>query len=290
MRKGFRGSMVKPLLLDGPLGTEIERRGGDTSMPLWSARALLESPTLIKTIHEDYINAGAEVITTNTFRTQERTLAKAGYKKHGEKLTRLAVQLAHEARGNTTIKVAGSIAPLEECYSPELVPPNSALIREHQEMAKWLYEEGIDVFLIETMNTIREAKVCVEIANSYDIPVWLSFTCDKDGKILSGESWKQAFDTTKNEISALMVNCSTPEASVIAYDELLKFREEYDLQIGMYPNYLFDLESGKHIEEIRSAYYRNLNNVLNQSPEIIGTCCGATPEDTRYLKSLIDNI
>ena len=66
------------LLLDGATGTELQRRGVDTGLPLWSARALIEAPEVLTAIHADYVAAGADIITTNTFRTHRRTLTRAG--------------------------------------------------------------------------------------------------------------------------------------------------------------------------------------------------------------------
>src|SRR5512147_2343807 len=91
-----RGEVV---ILDGAMGTELDRRGVATPLPLWSARALLDAPEVVLAIHEDYIRAGADVVTTNTFRTTARTLRRAGLEPdEGERLTRLAVELARDAR------------------------------------------------------------------------------------------------------------------------------------------------------------------------------------------------
>src|SRR5512137_2763907 len=82
------------LLLDGATGTELQRRGVDTRLPLWSARALIEALDVLRMIHADYLQAGADIITTNTFRTHRRTLERAGYGARTRELTQLAVQLA----------------------------------------------------------------------------------------------------------------------------------------------------------------------------------------------------
>ncbi|MCC6642745.1 MAG: homocysteine S-methyltransferase family protein, partial [Deltaproteobacteria bacterium] len=85
------------MILDGALGTELERRGVPSALPLWSAHALLERPDLVRAIHAEYVAAGAEILTANTFRTQERTLARAGFGARAAELTALAVRLAREA-------------------------------------------------------------------------------------------------------------------------------------------------------------------------------------------------
>src|SRR5512139_2644302 len=121
------------LLLDGAAGTELQRRGVDTTLPLWSARALIEAPEVLRAIHKDYLAAGADIITTNTFRTHRRTLTRAGVGERARELTSLAVQIARDAAGRVDrqIFVAGSMAPLEDCYSPQLVPAADELQVEH---------------------------------------------------------------------------------------------------------------------------------------------------------------
>jgi len=111
------GRPSRPLLLDGATGTELERAGLRTGLPLWSTHALLEAPSAVREIHERYVEAGAEVITANTFRTQRRTLARAGLAQRDAELTRLAVALAREAVAGgkpDAVFVAGSQPPLED--------------------------------------------------------------------------------------------------------------------------------------------------------------------------------
>src|SRR5215510_8802405 len=117
-----------PLLLDGALGTELERRGSSAALPLWSTHALLRDPALVQAVHADYVAAGAEVLTANTFRTQRRVLARAGIGKRARELTLLAVDLARRAsegarsgRGaGRRAFVVGSAPTLEDCYRPDL--------------------------------------------------------------------------------------------------------------------------------------------------------------------------
>ncbi|HMC35870.1 MAG TPA: homocysteine S-methyltransferase family protein, partial [Myxococcales bacterium] len=103
------------IVLDGATGTELGRRGVDTRGALFSAAALLseEGIAALRAVHAAYVQAGAQVITANTFRTNPR---KAGGR--WRELTRLAVRIARESGA----KVAGSIAPVEDCYRPDLRP------------------------------------------------------------------------------------------------------------------------------------------------------------------------
>ena len=109
--------------MDGATGTELERRGVDTSSPIWSALALLDSPKLLEQIHLDYLKAGAEMLIANTFRTQRRSLEKVGMGDQAAQLTALAVSIAQGAvrKSGKQAFVAGSMAPLEDSYKPYLV-------------------------------------------------------------------------------------------------------------------------------------------------------------------------
>ena len=115
----------RPLVLDGAMGTELDRRGVDTGLPLWSAGALLGSPGTVRQIHDDYIDAGADIITGDTFRTTRRTFLRAGLPDRSAELTSLAVRLAREsiaAHPEAGVLLAGSMAPLEDCYRPDRSP------------------------------------------------------------------------------------------------------------------------------------------------------------------------
>ncbi|MCI0443340.1 homocysteine S-methyltransferase family protein, partial [bacterium] len=183
------------LLLDGAMGTELFRRGINTRLPIWSAQALIENPELVRDIHIDYIHAGSEIITTNTFRTTTRALGKKGLSKRAKELTFLAVNLAKQARdqsANATVWIAGSVAPLEDCYEPDLMPDSETAFREHNEFIAWLVEAGVDLILIETMNTIQETIAAARAAKVHQLPTFVSWTCASGGKILSGEHIDEA--------------------------------------------------------------------------------------------------
>src|SRR5262245_28162111 len=145
-----------PLLLDSAMGTELERRGARSQLPLWSAWALVEAPSLVLAIHRDDIEAGADILTANTFRTHRRSLQKGGKARRTEELTEQAVTLARRAAGESPrpILVAGSLSPLEDCYRPDLVPEDGALWQEHGQQARLLAEAGVDLILAETHNTV----------------------------------------------------------------------------------------------------------------------------------------
>ncbi|MDH5401731.1 MAG: homocysteine S-methyltransferase family protein [Candidatus Heimdallarchaeota archaeon] len=275
------------ILLDGPMGSEIHRLGGDTSLPLWSAKALVEQPHLIKQIHLEYLEAGADVITTNTFRTQDTTLRKAGYF-NSKEIVELAVMLAKEAKFevNPKAKVAGSIAPIEDCYLPDLVPSDEILKQEHNITTKNLIDANVDLFLIETMNSMREAKFAYTAASEYDIPIWLGFTCDSFGQILGKDSWDDVINYFQDKVDVLMVNCTSLQGSKKVVEI---FSNKNVNNWGVYPNFgKQDPIKGWTAAVIPETFNEVLNYWIELKPKVLGTCCGATPEETKLIRKIID--
>jgi S-methylmethionine-dependent homocysteine/selenocysteine methylase len=199
------------VLLDGATGTELSRRGADTRLPLWSARPLGQRPELVVEVHRDYLRAGCDVLTACTFRTHERSLARGGWAGRGDELNRAAVSCAREAvaaEGSTRARVAGSLAPLEDCFRPDLVPDGAALEAEHRRQAESLAAAGCDLLLVETMATLREARAALRAALGTGLPAWCSFVTDGRGRLLSGEALDEAARTAERAGAAVvLVNC-----------------------------------------------------------------------------------
>ncbi len=275
-----------PLVIDGALGTELERRGVATGLPLWSAHALLECPEVVSEIHREYSGAGAEVLTANTFRTQRRTLDNAGLGARAGELTQLAVDLARAASGDSGW-VAGSVPPLEDCYRPDRVPPDAALRVEHAEHIGHLVRAGVDLLLIETMNSIREATIAVELAARSDLPVWASFVCDADARLLSGESLSDALGAVLlHEPQALLVNCLPPSA-VPASLPVLAAR---GIPFGVYANLgePNDDTGFSRSEEVGPREFARRNvEWLSTGATLLGGCCGTGPD---HIAALVESV
>jgi homocysteine S-methyltransferase len=179
----------KLYFLAGATGTEIQRRGFPTTLPLWSAQVLFDKPELLKQIYIDYIQAGALIITTNTFRTQRRTLAKVGKAHETERINKLAVEIAvqarEEAKFERSIFIAGCMTTLEDCYRPDLIPDATTLLSEHTDQARVLANTPIDFFLLETINSIREAEAMAKAVTETGKPFVVSFVANKNGDIFN---------------------------------------------------------------------------------------------------------
>ncbi len=278
---------TKLLLLDGATGTELNRRGVGTGLPLWSANALTTDAGLkvLRQVHLDYLNAGADFITTNTFRTHRRVLAGTGC--DARELTRRAVATAQEAIAEfgQPAQVAGSLAPLEDCYRPDLVPTDDECRAEHSERIQHLVEAGVDLLLIETMNSIREAVIAAKLATSTGRPVWVSFACDREGRILSGESVAVAAGMLLPlGVKALGVNCGPAHTLAKPLAELRAICGP-DFPLIAYGNigYADEAQGWINTDAVNPESY--LQCAQTWPAQIIGGCCGTTPEHVRKLRS-----
>ena len=279
------------VILDGALGTELERRGARAGLPLWSTHALLESPELVREIHADYARAGAEILTANTFRTQRRTLARADTQpdvlaRRDAELCALAVSLAREGAARAdraAVWVAGSAPPLEDCYRNGLVPPSEALEREHARHAENLAAAGVDLILVETMNSVREARVAARAAARTGRPFVASFVCWSGDRLLSGERLDEAIDAVAAALPlAIGVNC-LPTSAVGACLPALRAAGP---PFAVYANLGAPAEepgAARSEDCPPDAYAACARSWRAAGARIVGGCCGTTPAHVRAL-------
>ncbi len=210
----------KVVLLDGGIGTEVLKRTG-----LWVRNGIEASPDVIRQIHRDYLDAGADVLTANTFQIARhtflnffhglehmRTIGQPGLEHRAAELQKMAVDLALEARraagAEERAAVAGSISPLNHPFRSDLAPDPERAREEHVETARGLAAAGVDLILLETMNTLGEAEAALDAARSTGLPVWLSLVPDSHGRTLGGEPLE---DAARLEADALLVDAAPAE-------------------------------------------------------------------------------
>jgi len=291
----FLSSLSQPrqLILDGATGTELNRRGVDTGLPLWSANALLndKDSQILKQIHIDYLNAGADIITTNTFRTHRRVLAPGGNADRALELTRRAVDIVREAiasvKSDSPKFVAGSISTLEDCYRPDLVPHDDELRTEHADRIHHLLECNVDLILIETINSIREAVIITKLAAITGTPVALSFVCNQEGKILSGETLTEAArQLLPLGISVIGVNCGPTPNLAKPLAELQNVCGN-DFPLIAYGNIGYADEKVGWVNTDSENPKAYCEHAVHWPVKIVGGCCGTTPAHISELKSSI---
>jgi len=259
------------IVLDGATGTELAARGVNTGTPLFSAAALLNQrgQEILLDLHRDYVRAGAQVITANTFRTNPRRVGR-----RWRDWTTLAVKLAKESGAG---KVAGSIAPVEDCYLPELRPPPDVALAEHREFALALAEAGCDLLLVETVNSTDEGLAATRAAAETGLPVWVAAMAMPDGAMRSGEDLLAFFSEAATlGARAALINCVPCDG----VDAGLDAARSSGLAFGGYAHMgEVDPTAGWPPTPVLTpaAYAERARIWLDKGATIVGGCCGTTP-------------
>ena len=283
-------------LIDGATGSELDRAGIDVGMPLWSANAIFEAPEILKQVHIAYLEAGAEAIITNTFRTHERSLAKAGIGNRAEELTAKAVEIARSARDevNTDALIFGSVAPLEDCYSPDLAPLSKVCEEEHGKMIDHLVNAGVDLVLIETMCSAGEL-CAASIAAMERTDTWAVSMClrkDSTGILLDGNPIAE-FIPALAHARFIGINCypATKLAEQVAY---LRSIAPTHIPIAAYGNVGYADDDGGWVNTDAvdpNAFAEYAMDWVKAGANIVGGCCGTTPKTIAAIrKSLYCNL
>lgn len=294
----------RTIILDSAMGTELQARGISVKLPLWSAAALFEKPDTVRHIHIDNIDTCADIITTNSFRTQRRTYEKANYKYNGNDFaetarhfTTDAVDLAKDAvmiaAEENEVIVAGCIAPLEDSYRPDLTPDTDTLCTEHYEHMKNLADAGVDMFIAETLTTIREISAVLNQLHKFELDYIISITPRNNRELFSGEPISEAVSIiNKFSPDALCVNCIHPHMvePVLTYLKTIT-----DIPLGAYanigdPNYKADPKHKEGDPMKRSVtpdeYFKYAQKWKALGARVIGGCCGTNPLYISKLNSL----
>jgi len=275
------------VILDGGLGQELIHRGVKQRGMLWSASALLEAPQTVRAIHEDYIRAGARIITTNTYMTTRARLAAGGVPDRFEELNRLAAELACQARDTCgePVLIAASLPPLRTTYRPDLFGGFAASEPAYREMAE-LLAPYVDLFLCETMASGEEARAAATGAAATGRPVWVAWTLADGGsdRLRSGETVAEAAALLGDlPVSAVLANCCAPESVTAAMPQLVALGRG---PAGGYANGFVpippDADVGIALPDARTdmgpeAYLAQARRWVEAGARLVGGCCEIGP-------------
>jgi len=278
-------------IMDGAMGTELKPYiSAENYTTLWSASAFLtpEGQNRILETHKKYIQAGATLITTNTYACTQDMLSKGNKGHKQEEWIRVACKLARDAVGESSVYVAGSLPPLKGSYRPDLVEKNEFILKEYCTMVQAM--DNVDIILCETMSTISEAVAAVSIARKYSSkPVWVSFTLDSE-TLRSGESIVSFVEAVKAD--AYLINCCKPEIATLGLSIL---RQKTSKMCGVYANRFKSIPldwtlDGSGLLERRvdlspSQYADYVEQWIEMGATIVGGCCGITPEYIENIKN-----
>lgn len=264
------------LILDGPMGTELGRRGVATADRGWSACAIDSDPAVVVDIHADYARAGAEAHRGNTFRTQPRIFPT----RYEELVLRAYALLragVNSGGGDDARAFVGCLAPIEDCYRPDLSPSKKVARAAHRQMATALARAGFDTLVCETFPHAGEALVAVEEAVRTGLPTWVALTAGPDASLMTPEAMARAArDCVSAGAETVLVNC-TPAAATLAYVEALA---SAGVPFGAYANAGAPSEGlGWTADPARAAAtYADLAATwVAAGATLIGGCCGTSP-------------
>jgi len=302
----------RPLLLDGGMGRELLKRGVPILTHIWSGSALLEAPDMVRQVHLDFIEAGADIITTNTYGIVRDRLAKIGLEERYVELNLIAARLAEEARDRSgrNVAIAGSLPPLSRSYRPDLVGSHDELVPQYREQAEILAPH-VDLFICETMSSAGEALAAATAAVEIGKPVWVAWTLheDRSGHLRSGETVTEAAKALAHlPIEGFLANCCAPESILAALPELAAIGHG---RFGCYantflpvnaqgPNYgeqKLDPSDWKRYQAAAlpvrddlspEAYAKHARTWHRKGALILGGCCGTGPEHIAQLRCIID--
>ena len=276
------------IFLDGALGSILLDRANKSSSGLWSAQFLLDDPEAIKSLYEEYIGIGSDLITTNTYSTIPSYLNKEEISAKMPELIAIAGKLAKEvADQHDQVRVAGSLPPLEESYRPDLVLTEGEALPIYKTLIEGLLPY-VDIFLCETISSIQETQNVLKALDLYnkEIPIWLSWTLKEDKKDLlrSGESIEEAFKfAEKYNPEAYLFNCTDPNAISSGLEVLQRLT---DKPIGGYPN-VFSVPDGWTLDNdvvtlkndlTKESFSSFCQTWKEKGASIFGGCCGIGPE------------
>ncbi|HLK35839.1 MAG TPA: homocysteine S-methyltransferase family protein [Polyangiaceae bacterium] len=275
---------MRYVLLDGPMGTELARRGASLESPGWSAHALESAPGVVAAIHRDYVAAGATVHTANTFRTTPRAV--------GTRWTALLRRAVDIARSSVPAghRVAGSIAPVEDCYRPDLSPGAGAR-SAHRELARALAGEGVDLILCETFPSGAEAAVAVEAAARTGLPTWVALTAGPCASLMTpAEMARAARDCHEAGAAAVLVGCTAADRTLAFLLEIAPL----GTTLGAYAN-AGDPAAGlgwgaaalPSADEGAARYARLAESWAGAGATILGGCCGTGPDHIARLRAAL---
>jgi len=292
----------RTILLDGGMGRELRFRGVDVMTSIWSARALIDAAEIVREIHSDFIAAGADIITINSYGIVKSNLAWAGIEDRFEELNLLACNLAKEARdaSGRDVLIAGSLPPLAGSYRPDRVGKFEEIEPLYREQAEILAPH-VDLLLCETMSSASEGRAAAAAATRTGKPVWVCWTLHEDisGRLRSGEDIIDAAGVLADlPLSGLLANCSAPESITKAMPQLKQTGLKY---FGGYANTFQPIPEDWKIEGHKKTdgslglredldpetYAVHASDWLNAGATVVGGCCGTRPAHIARLKELI---
>ena len=303
------------IVLDGATGTALARRGVPMDSAAWCGVANQTHPDVVRQVHEDYLRAGADVITANTFATSRHVLGAVGLGDESVAINRRAGELAREARDRSAperpVAIAGSMSNMR-AWAPgsinadtRYVPDMAQQAANFREMADTLAEAGADLIIMEMMFDLGRAKPAITAAVATGLPVWVGMSCTQrtDGRVIA---WDITAETDASRLlddhppgpevtlERLIDECmalggtvagimhSTVSATSPGLEMLL---ERWSGPVMVYPETTAAQPAGRATQSTVSpeTFAAHCRQWVDDGAQIIGGCCGTTVEHIRRM-------
>jgi len=285
-------------ILDGGMGRELKRIGAPFSQPLWSAQALIEAPHFVAQAHQGFIDAGAQLISVNSYACVPFHLGDALYKKSGYQLAEQAAMIARSVANKAAkeVLVAGSLPPAFGSYRPDLFEKEGAFnILTNLFNAQ---QAHVDLWLAETISSIEEVKVIANVTKNSTKKCYYAFTLSDQtsdvARLRSGETVASAVQILlQQKVDGILFNCSIPEVIEQAIDEVTAMinNQQTPIDIGAFANSFTPISTNHKanhaIQESRDLspeqYLSFVKKWHAQGANIIGGCCGISPAHIKQI-------
>ena len=305
------------IVLDGATGSEIARLGAEMNSSAWCGVANKTHPDIVREVHEEYIRAGADVVTANTFSTSRHILASAGLADETVSINTRAVELAREAVHNVSperpIAVAGSMSTMRAWVpgtvspDPRFLPTSEEEFNNYQEVAHTLAKSGVDLILMEMMSDIGRSSLAISAAMETGLPVWIGTSCtlSDDGSV---SAWNQHSEEPATRLSPDHLRAEDKSYDTLI-EAMLPFQpqvmgvmhstlettnaglqtlyEHWQGPIMAYPETSSEVRKGISEQVEPSSFASHCHDWVETGVQIIGGCCGTTIE---HIRTMVDEL
>ena len=295
----------KIILMDGGVSTEIQKRGIKMHSEVWSGIAHRINPNIVCQVHEDYIHAGSQIITANTFACARHVLESINLGEETKKINHDAVILAKKARDRSAkedVWIAGSMSSMAPFNCPKEVAEGKKVEANYRELAETLAEAGVDLIIAEMMRDVVNAKLVVEAALSTGLPVWIGYSAmlANDGHRVLSWRWKNSHPPIDFEYLVEVISALGGDAAGVMHSQVRDTGSALDVLCRKWtgPKLVY-AETGKlekpdwNFKEIYKPkkYADEVKKWIKKyGVQIIGGCCGTGPEHIRILKNQIKDL
>ena len=282
------------ILMDGGMGSEFERRGlaSDTT---WSGGPMLTHPELVKEIHQEYIEAGAEIIITNTFATGRDHLEEGGLEHKVAEANRLGIEAAVQARRNAgaeeSVFIAASVSTMKPKAHAEVPVPYETALETYREQLGELAKGGPDVAVGEMLVRISDTLAVIDAAAELGLPAWVGLSLARDGDELylgiqgrhGGETLQDALAAIEGKNVAAVFVMHTQVDDTGPGLEVVK--RNWSRTFGAYAHFPGHGGPNREVHALDpQQYLEHAKGWHEQGARIIGGCCGTRPDHIRALR------